>query len=134
MVKVVRKNGSTFYSRALFSLGNGRRVFCTKRLCGDDPFCISLPSLYALKVSKDAWVTNVRDHLGKRGHYNICFSRSLNDWEVNTRLQVMAVSNEKEDKVVWLDSRRDKFSIKTLYTILEPGGSMLFPAGIIWNL
>lgn len=59
-----------------FVVGNGRRVkFWIDKWCGDEPFRVSFPSLYALTVSKEAWVANHRVQLGERGHWNHCFSR-----------------------------------------------------------
>ena len=68
--------------------------------------------------------------------------RSLDElkcWEVNnvedlfSRLQGEVVDSAGEDKVVWMNLRNDKFSIKYLYAALEMGGSISFPTNIIWN-
>ncbi|RVW49042.1 hypothetical protein CK203_080976 [Vitis vinifera] len=57
------------------------------------------------------------------------FSRTLNDWEIEMvewfmlKIQAFRVQREDEDKVVWTTSRSGDFSVKSLYSILEPGGS-----------
>ena len=66
-----------------FSMGDGRRVrFWKDKWCGNNTHHDYLPSLFALAVSKDAWVADFWDSLGEEGGWNPCFSRSFNDWEV----------------------------------------------------
>ena len=43
------------------------------------------------------------------------------------------MQRKDEDKVVWIASKSGAFSVKLLYSILEPGGSSLFPCGSIWR-
>ena len=49
------------------------------------------------------------------------------------KIQAFKVQREDEDKVVWTASKSGVFSVKSLYSILEPGGSFLFPCGSIWR-
>ncbi|RVW65556.1 Argininosuccinate lyase, chloroplastic [Vitis vinifera] len=42
-------------------------------------------------------------------------------------------NREDKDKMVWTTSKSGAFSVKLLYSILEPGGSSLFPCGSIWR-
>ena len=38
----------------------GGKVRCWKdRWCGDDPFCVTFPSLFAIASSKEVWVEDV---------------------------------------------------------------------------
>ena len=39
----------------------------------------------------------------------------------------------REDKVVWLNSRNNKFLVKSSYVALEPKESISFPISVIWN-
>ena len=56
--------------RFSFVVSNGRRVkFWTDKWCGDEPLCVSFSSLYALAISKDAWVVYVWVQLGEKGHF-----------------------------------------------------------------
>ena len=58
--KEIRKEGSLLSNNIVFSVGNGRRVrFWKNSWCGDEAFCNSFPSLYALVVSKEEWVAEV---------------------------------------------------------------------------
>ena len=63
-----------------------------------------------------------------------CFSKHLNDWELDnveaflSRLQGMSM-NSVEVKVLWMDSRKDKLSIKSLYAALGMGTKLVFSHG-----
>ena len=43
------------------------------------------------------------------------------------------MQREDKDKVVWITSKSGAFSVKSLYSILEPRGSSLFPCDSIWR-
>ena len=49
------------------------------------------------------------------------------------KIQVFTVQRDDEDKVVWTVSKSGAFLIKSLYSMLEPRGSLLFPCGSIWR-
>ena len=49
------------------------------------------------------------------------------------KIQAFRVQREVEDKVVWTTFKSGTFSIKSLYSILEPESSSLFPCGSIWR-
>ncbi|RVW74715.1 hypothetical protein CK203_047889 [Vitis vinifera] len=69
--ELVCLKGSTGKKEGMVFLGsNGQRVrFWRDRWCGDSPLCVSFPSLFALAVDKEAWVSNICDLLaeGVRG-------------------------------------------------------------------
>ena len=44
------------------------------------------------------------------------------------------MQREEEDKVIWTASKCGAFSVKSLYSILEPRVSPLFPNGSIWRV
>ena len=45
----------------------GGYFFLKDRWCGDDLLCVLYPSLFALLISKDAWVVNVWNSSVERG-------------------------------------------------------------------
>ena len=105
-----------------FSVGNGTRVrFLKNSWYGDDPLCVSFPSLFAIALEKEAWVEDVWNH-SERG---VWAPRQLNDWEVVVvehffqRLQGNRVCREVDDHVVWTKSKDVKFSVKSFYKALE---------------
>ncbi|RVW99857.1 hypothetical protein CK203_029191 [Vitis vinifera] len=58
--KSIRKERNTFLGHLSFMVGNGRRVkFWMDKWCGDEPSCVSFPSL------KVAWVADLWVQIGK---------------------------------------------------------------------
>ena len=58
--KEIRKDWHLISSRLSFVVGNERRVkFWKDKWCGVIPLCDSFPTLFALVVSKEAWVKDV---------------------------------------------------------------------------
>ena len=102
-------------------------------------FVFTFPSLVALATSKDVWVADVWNFEGERGGWAICFSRSFNDWEVERvecfllKIQAKRVNRDEEDRMLWMPLRCGKFSVKSLYSILEPKDPTLFLRNIIWR-
>ena len=121
-------------------MGCGRRVrFWKDKWCRDEPLCESFPSLFAISLAKDAWVSDVWSPNNVEDGWTPLFSRAFNDWEIEMverfmlKIQAFRVQREDEDKVVWTASKSGAFSVKSLYSILEPGGSPLFPCASIWR-
>ena len=130
-------------TRISFSVDNGQRVRLWRdRWYGDSPLSVSFPILFALAIDKEAWVVDIWDPLaeGGPGGWNPCFSRSLNDWEVDEvesflrRLHGKKVCDGVEDVVFWTETKSGKFSVKSLYNALEPCSPSLFPSNCIWNV
>ena len=75
----------------------------------------------------------------KKGVWIPNFSRPLNDWDIETvecffsRLQDKAVDVEGEDKMFWVATKSESFSIKSLYSILEARRVEAFPSNVMWN-
>ena len=68
----------------VYYVGNGRRVrFWKDKRCGDDPLCISFPSLFVISLAKEAWVEDVWSHSGG-GEWAPRFSKQLNHWELGS--------------------------------------------------
>ena len=108
--------------------------------CGDEPLCESFSSLFSISLSKEAWVSDVWNLDGDGGGWTPLFSRVFNDWEVELvehflqKIQAFRVQREVEDRVIWTASRCGTFTVKSLYSILEPEDSPLFPSGSIWRV
>ena len=76
---------------------------------------------------------------GGRGGWNPCFSRALNDWEVEEaerfleRIHEKRVLGDVDDMVIWTETKSSKFSAKSLYLSLKADCPVLFPSSYIWN-
>ncbi|RVW92306.1 putative ribonuclease H protein [Vitis vinifera] len=132
--KAIKKEQLCLNSRLAYRVGCGRRVrFWKDKWCRDEPLCESFPSLFAISLAKDAWVLDVWSPNDVGDGWTPLFSRAFNDWEIEMverfmlKIQAFRVQREDEDKVVWTASKSGAFSVKSLYSILEPGGSPLFP-------
>ena len=103
------------------------------------PFCESFPSLLAISLAKDVWVSDVWNPDGVGDDWTPLFSRAFNDWEIEMverfmlKIQVFRVQRDDKDKVVWTTSRSGDLSIKSFYSILEPRGFALFSYDSIWR-
>ncbi|RVW88765.1 hypothetical protein CK203_034738 [Vitis vinifera] len=54
-------------------------------------------------------------------------------WQMFGTLKAKGVQRDVDDRVIWTVARCGTFSIKSLYSILEPKDSLLFPCGSIWR-
>ena len=85
----------------------------------------------------DFWDPSVE---GGWGCWNPCFSRALNDWEVEEAerflegLHGKRVLGDVDDMVVWTKTKSGKFSVKSLYLALEADCNYLFPSTCISNV
>ena len=137
--KAIRREWHVVSSRLSFVVGNGQMVkFWKDRWCGDSPLCVSFPTLFALAVSKDAWVKDVWSST-EGGGLEPVFSRPFNDWEVDEvhrfflGLNGKRVQQEVEDRVLWRETKCGKFSVKSLYKALVLGPLVSFPSTVIWK-
>ena len=139
--KAIRNEWLFLNSRLAYQVGNGRRVkFGKDKWCGDEPLCESFPSLYSISLSKDAWVSDVWNPDSDGEGWTPLFSRAFNDWKIEMvecfifKIQAFRVQREDEDRVVWMTSKSGDSSVKSLYSILEPEDSHLFPCNSIWRV
>ncbi|RVW37284.1 hypothetical protein CK203_088142 [Vitis vinifera] len=64
--------------------------------------------------------------------------KPFNDWEINEMENLLLCLSGKrviadEDRVRWVESKDDIFSVKSLYKALELDSTRCFPMKIIWN-
>ncbi|RVW82307.1 putative ribonuclease H protein [Vitis vinifera] len=121
----------------------GRRMvikFWKDIWCGDEPLCVSFPSLFALAVSKDAWVKDVWRCNEGGGSWSPLFSRPFNDWELEEVCSFFVALNRKQiqqgvdDRVIWRETKCGMFSVKSLYKSLVSGHPISFPSSAIWKV
>ena len=139
--KTIRKLWDLVSCKLSFSVGNGKRIkFYKDKWYRDEPLNVSFPSLFALSNSKDAWVVELWQHSNEGGSWNPNFPRPLNDWEIViverflAKLQDKVVEEGTEDKVCWVETKSETFSIKSLYASLEIKRVVQFPSSVVWNV
>ena len=98
--------------------------FWKDKWCETTPFCEAFRSLFAIATSKEAWVNEVWTAEGeKRGSWTPSFNRPFNDWEMKVGrllcyLDGKMVRVDEEDRVRWMESKDEVFSVKSLYKAL----------------
>ncbi|KAJ9696951.1 hypothetical protein PVL29_008942 [Vitis rotundifolia] len=139
--KAIRKKGRLLDGKLDYQVGNGKRVkFWKDKWCEDGPLCESFPSLFSISLTKNAWVSEVWNPVSDGDGWTPLFTRAFNDWEIESverllqKIHVCRVQRDEEDKVIWTVSKNGAFSVKSLYSILERGGSSLFPSKSIWRV
>ena len=71
--------------------------------------------------------------------WSLQFSRPFNDWEVDEvhrfllSLNGKSVLRDVEDRVLWIETKCGKFSIKSLYKALVSSPPVFFPSNVIWK-
>ncbi|RVX20179.1 hypothetical protein CK203_004799 [Vitis vinifera] len=88
---------------------------------------MSFPSLYALALSKEAWVADFWDDTRGMRHWTLHFTRHFNDWELDiietffSMLRGNLVRRDDNNKVVWKDDKKGLLSVKSFYEVLDVG-------------
>ena len=81
--KAISKLGHLVTPSFDFVVGDGKKVrFWKNKCCGTTPLCKTFPYLFALAISKEAWVNEVWTTTGERGRggsWSLCFNRPFND-------------------------------------------------------
>ncbi|RVW68033.1 hypothetical protein CK203_064813 [Vitis vinifera] len=113
--KTIRKKWWLLDGRVAYHVGNGQRV----RFWKDKWFGIPLEMVMV----------------------GLLFLQGrLNDWEIDLvkrllqKIHAFRVQREEEDRVIWSASNDSAFSVKSLYSMLEKGGSSMFPSERIWGV
>ena len=134
----IGKEGSLLHNKIVFSMGDDSRMRFWKNEYVGTMLCDSFLSLYALAASKESWVVKVWDFMGEKG-VGILGSLGLNDCEVEVVERFLLTIHEKrviidlEDRVLWKETKDEKFFVKSLYSVLELGNVVLFSRSIIWS-
>ena len=95
--------------------------------------------MFALATFKGTWVKDVWIFTEGGGSWSLHFSRPFNDWEMDEvhsfllGLNGKSVRQDVEDRVLWIETKCGKFSVKSLYKALKSGPLASFPSNVIWN-
>ncbi|RVW70981.1 hypothetical protein CK203_059677 [Vitis vinifera] len=136
--KAIKKEEDVLSCKVSFLVGDSRRVrFWKDKWYGDEPLCISFPSLFVVAFSKEVWVELVWSHSSEGGCWAPYFFRHFDDWEMESlerfllRLHGRRVSKDKEDDIMWIESKDGTFSVKSLFKAWELGRQSVFLTRVI---
>ena len=123
----------TFILFIIFKVGDG---FCIKFWC--DSWCEGLPlkniflELYNIASNKDASVAELLLSSEANYHWNIGFTRPIQDWELESVISFMDViyfgswRSSGVDKICWKLSTRVVFDVHSHYRTLQPPSLVFF--------
>jgi hypothetical protein len=139
--KSIRRGWDAFAAHVRYEIGNGSKVlFWHDVWCGEIPLKNLFPELFLIARRKDAWVEEIMQRQNGTILWNIMFSRSVHDWEVEAvsrffgMLYTLKVSSEGEDKLCWVPARKKSFEVKSYYKILSSPIQSSFPWKSIWKV
>jgi hypothetical protein len=132
--KHIRRGWDKFSTFVRFEVGVGSKVsFWHDIWCGDRPLKISNPVLFNIAQQIDAWVADYMQYQDGKTQWNVIFTRSVQDWEVELvlsffeRLYSLQLRHGEEDRMGWSLSKRSIFKVKSFYTMLTSQDGIPFP-------
>lgn len=132
--KNIKKGWETFYSFAMFEVGDGVRMrFWHDLWCRNMVMKEVFPDLFGIARVKDAYVADNKEVLGGSIKWNWSFVRETHDWEVDAFasfsqvLHSATVSRDRADKLWWVPSKKGLFKVKSFFSSLACFESRRFP-------
>jgi hypothetical protein len=81
--KFIRKGWDNVAKFLHFEVGDGSHIrFCHDLWCGDRPLKLGFPALFSIALFPEAWVVDNLSVIGGVAHWNVLFTRNVQDWEV----------------------------------------------------
>jgi hypothetical protein len=130
-----------YFHHVQFVVGQGNRVcFWEDKWCGD--IALKDPLLYACSSNRGATVDTVLDRsaAGGVGEWNVTFTRSFNDWEVEMVVEFFqvlssaAVPNLVPDGLKWKCNKEGVFDSRSFYAALNNRLGVVFPWKCVWQV
>jgi hypothetical protein len=110
--KFIRRGWKTFSKFVRYEAGDGSNVnFLYDVWCGDSPLKISYPNLFSIAWRKDAWVVDNLQFREGNMHWNVTFTKPIQDWEVEVvlsffeRLYSFRLRQGDDDRIGWSASK-----------------------------
>jgi hypothetical protein len=141
--KVILSGWDDYFQHVQFVVGRGNRVrFWEDKRCRDLALKDRFPILFSCSSSRGATLDTVlcRSASGGAGEWNVTFTRSFNDWEVEMVaeffqvLSSVAVPNLVPDGLKWKCNKAGVFDSKSFYAALSNRPGVLFPWKSVWKV
>jgi hypothetical protein len=128
----------TFSKFVEYEVGDGSNVsFWHDVWCEDVPSKIYYSDLSSIACNKDARVADNMQVQEGNTHWNVIFTRPVQDWEVGVvfsffEMYSFRVKQGDIDRICWSPSKRSKFEVKSYYQMLIGTNRSSFPWKSIW--
>ncbi len=138
--KTISKGWAAFSRFVRYKVGDGSSIkFWTDKWCGATSLRVQFPDLYRLARFKDTWVWDVVVTHGLNIHWDVCFIREFQDWELESitlfmdLLYSMEIRHNEADIMCWQSSSRKIFEVNSFYKLLQSGTDQSFPWRVVWK-
>jgi hypothetical protein len=96
------------------------------------------PGLFSIASNKEDSIANNLGMVSGSCQWNVCFTRSLNDWEVDELASLYSLlyscnSDGGGDKICWVHNKKGKFEVRSFYNEIISKASRPFPWKSIWR-
>uniref|UniRef100_A0A2N9J9F5 Reverse transcriptase domain-containing protein n=1 Tax=Fagus sylvatica TaxID=28930 RepID=A0A2N9J9F5_FAGSY len=138
--KHIRKGWPTFAKNVYFKVGDGAHIkFWQHQWCGETTLKSRFPELYQLVSNPEASVQELASFIGSSFHWNVSFTRSIQDWELESVAEFLDVIYTTVptpgvlDTIHWKYSSQKEFSVSSFYKCLLLSASRDFPWKSVWK-
>ncbi|KAF5461636.1 hypothetical protein F2P56_017715 [Juglans regia] len=138
--KHIRKGWGAFSSHFILVLGRGSRIkFWRDIWCGNEALKDAFPAIFRVAHNQDASIEDLMTLSGDQVQWNVTFSRTSQDWEVDTfeaffnLLYSVKPNRLQGDRMWWTPAGKGIFSVQSFYKSLSQAANIPFPWRRIWR-
>ena len=138
--KFICARWDTFCKLLKFEVGDGSLIrFWDDVWCLEQPLKFAYPELYLTACNKEGVVADFVQFSGEVVHWDVHFTRMVQDWElesISSSLEVLysaKIKRYEQDKLCWQPSPSIGFQVKSFYNQISSNGAGSFPWKNIWK-
>uniref|UniRef100_A0A2N9IE81 Reverse transcriptase zinc-binding domain-containing protein n=1 Tax=Fagus sylvatica TaxID=28930 RepID=A0A2N9IE81_FAGSY len=138
--KHIRKGWPQFADHVHFRVGDGAHIkFWQHQWCGETPLQRRFPELYQLASNREASVKDLALYDGTSFHWNVSFTRLVQDWELESVAEFLDViymvvpTQGVLDTICWKHDVRKEFSVNSFYQCLLSPTHRDYPWRSVWK-